>query len=212
MMSAMRLVSSLFSLLLLSGCIHIHTTRHEYTASSPPARLGGSAFRAEFLPQNEESGLALSAMVIGGATVSEVGPFLLRLHAFGTPGDQRWFEIKSLRLSGPDNFNAPMEPRGFVGRATFEPTQTPGQTRASLLLGPHLRLDEKKLPTLVLDAQVAIARRSGVSTGHLHIPLKLTKTSRGKTTYLLTEIWHDIHQRNSMDNLPQRFPPPPESP
>ncbi len=212
MMSTMRHLSLLLCLCLLSGCIHIHTTRHEYTATASPTRVGGCVFRAEFLPQSQESGLALSAMVIGGATVSEVGPFLLRLHAFGTPGDQRWFEVRSLRLSGPGNFDAPMEPRGFAGRATFEPTKTPGQTRASLLLGPHLRLDEKKLPTLVLDANIAIARRRGVSIEHLRIPLKLTKTASGKTTYILAEIWRDMHQRDSMDNLPQALPPPPESP
>jgi hypothetical protein len=111
---------------------------------APAATVGGSAFRAEFMPQGKESGIAVSAMVVGGATIAEVGPYQMRMHAFGKDGDQRWFEIKRLSLSGKDGFEAPMEPRGFEGRAAFAPTQTAGVTRASLLLGPYIRLDAKK--------------------------------------------------------------------
>ncbi len=208
----MRAILLLLCLPNLTGCIHIFTTRHEYTATSTPPSVAGSTFRAEFIPHGEESGLALSAMVIGAATVSEVSPFQLRLHAFGQPGDQRWFEIKRFRLTGPQNFNAPMEPRGFAGRAQFSPTKTTNLTRASLLLLPYLRLDEKKLPTLELIADVVVMRRGGSSSGTVRIPLKLTKTSRRQSTFLISEIYHDMRKRNSMENLPQALPPPPESP
>ncbi|HRH97453.1 MAG TPA: hypothetical protein PLB55_16045, partial [Prosthecobacter sp.] len=147
----MRRLFPLLCLLLLPSCVHLFTTRAEYTAMAPAATVGGSAFRAEFMPQGKESGIAVSAMVVGGATIAEVGPYQMRMHAFGKDGDQRWFEIKRLSLSGKDGFEAPMEPRGFEGRAEFAPTQTAGVTRASLLLGPYIRLDAKKQRDIVLE-------------------------------------------------------------
>jgi hypothetical protein len=204
----------LFSLLclLLPSCVHILTTHHEYKAASPAPSVVGSAFRAEFLPQGKESGVALSAMVVGGALVSEVGPYQVRIHAFGQEGDQRWFEINRFRLHGPDNFEAPMDPSGFVGRAEFNPTKTTGQTRASLLLGPNIHLDAKKHRTLTLEADVEVRRRSGLSRGTLRIPLALTKTKRRESIFICTEIWRDLRRRDTMDDLPEALPAAPETP
>ncbi|MBE2283536.1 MAG: hypothetical protein IAE77_08735, partial [Prosthecobacter sp.] len=207
----MRLLLALLCLLLPS-CMHVFTSRHEYLASGTAPMIGGTAFRAEFIPQQRESGAALSAMVIGGAWVSEVGPYQLRLHAFGQPGDQRWFEIKRLRLTGTDNFNAPMEPRGFAGRAEFGPTQTAGRTRASLLLGPHIYLDDQKQRSITLEAEVDILRRGGPTRGIVRIPLSLTKTGSRESIFIITELMRDLRQRDTMDDLPDALPPPPEAP
>ena len=207
----MRPLLSLLALLWLPSCVHVFTTRVEYQATAPAPTVGGAAFRAEFMPKATESGIALSAMIVGGALVSEVGPYQMRMHAFGQPGDQQWFEIKSLRLSGADKFNAVMEARGFAGRAEFKPTQTTGTTRASLLLGPYIKLDAKKQHDIVLDAEVVIMRRSGISRGSLRIPLKLTKTKRRESTNVIAEIAHDIRDRDK-PTIPAGLPPPPESP
>ncbi len=206
----MRPLLPLLCLLLLPSCVHVFTTRQEYQASSPAPSLGGSAFRAEFIPQGKESGVALSAMVVGGAMVSEIGPYQLRLHAFGQDGDQSWFEIKRLRLSSKDQFAAPMEARGFAGRAEFKPTQTAGHTRASLLLGPNISLDAKKQHDIVLDADVVVMRHSGLARGTLRIPLTLTKTKRRESIFIFSEIVSDIRHRDSMD-IPAALPPPPET-
>ncbi|MFO1482229.1 MAG: hypothetical protein U1F71_02595 [Verrucomicrobiaceae bacterium] len=207
----MRLLASLLCLLLPS-CIHIFTTRHEYTATRTAPTVGGSAFRAEFIPQDKKSSVTLSAMVVGGALVSEIGPFLLRLHAFGKPGDQRWFEIKRMRITSKDGFSAPMEPRGFVGRPDFTATKNPAVTRASLLFGPHITLDARKQHDITLELDVSVMRRSGLATGSLSIPMALTKTSRRESIFICTEIWRDLRKHETMDDLPQAFPPPPESP
>ena len=205
------LLLSCFGLLLLPSCVHVFTTHYDYQAKAPATQVAGAAFRAEFIPKGTESGIALSAMVVGGAIVSEVGPYQVRLHAFGQPGDQQWFEIKSLRLTGADNFNAPMEARGFVGRAEFKPTQTAGTTRASLLLGPYIKLDAKKQRDIVLEAEVVIMRRSGLSRSTLSIPLSLTKTKRRDSTNVVAEIMHDIRDRDK-PTIPAGLPPPPEKP
>lgn len=207
----MRPLLCLFPLLLLPSCVHVFTTRVEYQAPAQAPSVGGSAFRAEFIPEGTESGIALSAMIVGGALVSEVGPYQMRLHAFGQPGDQQWFEIKSMRLSGTDHFEAPMEARGFVGRAEFKPTQTPGTTRASLLLGPYIKLDAKKRRNIVLVADVAVMRRSGLTRGTLSIPLTLTKTKRRESTNVIKEVMHDIRDRDK-PIIPAGLPPPPEKP
>lgn len=207
----MRPLIALLCLVCLPSCVHLFTSRIEYTTTSPAPRVGGSAFRAEFIPTSADSSVALSAMVIGGAAVTEFGPYQMRLHAFGQAGDHRWFEIKRLRLSGPDQFDAPMEPRGFEGRAEFKPTQTTGSTRASLLLGPHIHLDEKKQRDIVLEADVALMRHSGMTRGTIRIPLSLSKTKRRESTFILAELWHDLRQRDSPD-IPSALPPPPESP
>lgn len=207
----MRPLLSLLALLWLPSCVHFFTTHYDYQSSTPAPTAGGSAFRVEFIPKATESGVALSAMVVGGAMVAEVGPYQMRLHAFGQPGDQQWFEIKSLRLSGADGFTAPMEPRGFTGRAEFKPTQTPGSTRASLLLGPYVSLDAQKQQDIVLDTEVLVSRRSGLSRGSLRIPLKLTKTKRRESTNVIAEIAHDIRDRDK-PTIPAGLPPPPESP
>ena len=202
---------SSLSLLLLPSCVHVFTTHYDYQAKAPAPQVAGAAFRAEFIPKGTEAGIALSAMVVGGAIVSEVGPYQVRLHAFGQPGDQQWFEIKSLRLTGTDNFNAPMEARGFAGRAAFKPTQTASITRASLLLGPYIKLDAKKQRNIVLEAEVVVMRRSGLARGTLRLPLSLTKTKRRDSTNLVTEIMHDIRDRDK-PKIPDGLPPPPERP
>ena len=207
----MRPLLSLLALLWLPSCVHVFTTRVEYKATAPAPTVGGAAFRAEFMPKAKESGIALSAMIVGGALVSEVGPYQMRMHAFGRPGDQQWFEIKSMRLSGKDHFAAPMEARGFAGRAEFKPTQTAGTSRASLLLGPYIKLDAKKQRDIVLDAEVVVMRRSGLTRGNLRIPLVLTKTKRRESTNVIAEIAHDIRDRDK-PTIPAGLPPPPESP
>jgi len=207
----MRLILALLCLWFQPSCMHVLTTRHEYAATSPAPAVGGSSFRAEFMPQAQESSAALSAMVVGGALVSEVGPYMLRLHAFGQENDQRWFEIKRLRLSGSGGFAAPMEPRGFAGRAEFKPTKTASRTRASLLLGPHIYLDARKQRSIVLEAEVAVMRRSGLSHGTFRIPLTLAKTHRHESIFICTELWHDLRHADTPD-IPEALPPPPESP
>ncbi|MDB6004843.1 MAG: hypothetical protein JWR15_1830 [Prosthecobacter sp.] len=207
----MRLLLRLLALLLLPSCVHVFTTRVEYRATAPAASVGGAAFRAEFMPKATESGLALSAMVVGGAMVAEVGPYQMRLHAFGKAEDQRWFEIKSLRLSGTEHFEAPMEARGFEGRAEFKATKTTGTTRASLLLGPYIKLDAKKQRDIVLTAEVLVMRRSGLSRGSIRIPLSLSKTRRRESTNVIAEIAHDIRDRDK-PVIPAGLPPPPEMP
>ena len=207
----MRPLLSLLVLVWLPSCVHVFTTHYDYRSSAPAPTAGGSAFRVEFIPKAKESGVALSAMIVGGALASEVGPYQMRLHAFGQPGDQQWFEIKSLSLSGKDCFNAVMESRGFTGRAEFQPTQTPGSTRASLLLGPYVSLDAKKQHDIVLNAEVVVSRRSGLARGSLPIPLALTKTKRRESNNVIAEIAHDIRDRDK-STIPAALPPPPESP
>lgn len=197
--------------LLLPACVHTYTTHYHYQGTGPAPQVGSAAFRAEFIPKTTESGVALSAMIVGGALVSEVGPYQVRLHAFGQPGDQQWFEVKSLRLTGADNFNAPMEPRGFQGRATFGPTKTATTTRATLLLGPYIKLDDRKQREITLEAEVALMRRSGLTRSTLRLPLKLTKTKRHESTNVIAEIAHDMRHRDTPD-IPAALPPPPEMP
>lgn len=197
-------------LLFLASCVHLLTTRVEYQATSPAPSVGGSTFRAEFIPQHSESGIALNAMVLGGAVIAEVGPYLVRMHAFGKEGDQRWFEIKRLRITSSNQFEAPMEERGFAGRAEFKPIKAAGLTRASLLLGPHVHLDEKRQRDIVLEADVAVMRHSGLSRGTLRIPLALSQTKRRDSTFICAELWHDMRHRDSPD-IPEALPPAPQT-
>ena len=198
-------------LALLPACIHTYTTHYDYQGTGPAPQVGGAAFRAEFIPKATESGVALSAMVVGGALVSEVGPYQVRLHAFGQPGDQQWFEIKSLRLTGADHFDAPMQPRGFLGRPEFKPTKAATTTRATLLLGPYIKLDDRTHREITLEAEVAVMRRSGLTHSTLRLPLKLTKTRRHESTNVIAEIAHDMRHRDTPD-IPAGLPPPPEAP
>ena len=206
----MRLQLLAFAPFFLSSCVHLLTTTVDYTSDSAPPVVGGSAFRAEFIPRGSESGMAVSAMVVGGATIAEVGPYQVRLHAFGSPGDQRSFRVRRFVLSSPGNFTAPMEPRGFEGSAEFQPTQDAERTRASLLLGPLFRLDERRDRDLVIEFDVEITRRSGISRGTLKIPLKQTKSRRRESEFILAELWDSSD--DTPDSIPQALPAPPESP
>lgn len=206
----MRLRHPLFCLLLLPSCVHLFTTRVEYTATGPAPFAAGSAFRAEFIPTGTESGLAVSAMVVGGASIAEVGPYQLRLHAFGKKGDQRWFRVTRLVLTSPGHFTAPMEKRGFAGQAEFTPTQTATTTRASLLMGTNIRLDEQRDREIAFEADVEIMRASGLSRSTLRIPMEQTKTKRHESQFILSEIWKDAHGTGT--DIPAGLPPPPEVP
>lgn len=198
-------------LLFLPSCLHVFIKRVEYQATAPAPSVAGAAFRAEFMPKGTQAGATLSAMVVGAAMASEVGPYQMRMHAFGKPDDQKWFEVKSLRLTSKDQFEAPMEARGFEGRAEFKPTKTPGSTRASLLIGPYIKLDAKKQRHIVLEADVAVMRRSGLSRGSIRIPLSLSKTRRHESINIIVEVAHAIRDRDK-PKMPAGLPPPPETP
>lgn len=202
----------------LSSCVHLFITHVDYqpqlTASTPGAvntTVAGARFRAEFIPQGTESGLAVSAMLVGGATVGEIGPYQVRLHGFGKTGSQASFRITRFVLTSPGNFVAPMQARGFTGVAAFEPLSTPGLTRASLLLGPSFRLDKDLDKTLLLEVDVEVRlRQGGTTTGTLRIPLQQTKTRRRESTFVVTEIWKDITTKETPPASP--LPAPPEAP
>lgn len=150
-------------------------------------------------------------MVVGGATVGEIGPYQVRLHAFGRPGAQQAFKVGRFVLTSPGQFTAPMEPRGFEGLAEFRPAATPGTTRASLLLGPRFRLDKDRDKELLLEADVQVKQSSGAWTsGTIRLPLKQAKTRRRESSFLFTEIWKDI--RGEEGPPPEALPPPPERP
>lgn len=206
----MRHALLLFCCLCLNSCVHLFITHVDYTNKGVPPVAAGSAFRAEFIPRGTESGLAVSAMLVGGATVGEIGPYQVRLHAFGKAGDQEAFRVTRFVLTSPGNFTAPMEKRGFEGVAEFEPTATPGTTRASLLLGPRFRLEKGRDKELMLEADVEVRRHGRWTSGTLHLPLLQTKTRRRESTFVVTEIVKDI--RGDDGPVPPALPPPPEQP
>lgn len=211
--------------LFMPSCVHLFITHVDYqpaglaakskpvtaeAASRGAATVADAAFRVEFIPRGMESGLALSAMVVGGATVGEIGPYQVRLHAFGKAGEQQAFRVTRFVLSSPGNFTAPMEERGFEGVAEFMPAATPGMTRASLLLGPHFRLDKDRDKELLLEADVEVRRHGRWLPGTLRLPLTQTRSRRRESAFLFTEIWKDI--RGEEGPPPEALPPAPEQP
>lgn len=196
--------------LTLTCCVHLFITHVDYATKGAAPVVAGCAFRAEFIPLGKESGLALSAMVVGGATVGEIGPYQVRLHAFGKAGDAEAFRITRFVLTSPGNFTAPMEKRGFEGLAEFAPSAAPGTTRASLLLGPRFRLDKQLDKELLLEADVEVRRHGRWTAGTLRLPLQQTKTRRRESIFVVTEIAKDI--RGDEGPVPPALPPPPEQP
>ncbi|MGV3663367.1 MAG: hypothetical protein ACO1TE_24560 [Prosthecobacter sp.] len=197
--------------LTLISCVHLFITHVDYATKGAAPVVAGSAFRAEFIPLGTESGLAVSAGVVGGATVGEIGPYQVRLHAFGKAGDQEAFRVTRFVLTSPGNFTAPMEKRGFEGEAEFEPVvASPGATRASLLLGPRFRLEQGRDKELLLEADVEVRRHGRWTRGTLRLPLQQTKTRRRESSFIVTEIVKDI--RGNEGPVPPALPPPPERP
>jgi hypothetical protein len=157
--------------------------------------------------------MTVSAMVVGGAMITENGPYQMRLHAFGKPSDQRWFRVTRFVLTVPGRLNAPMEKRGFEGQTVFQPTQTSGSTRASLLLGTNIHINEQQSDKeVVIEADVEVMRRSGLARGTIRIPMKQSKTSRSENYMLPVEIVKSIRHKEKMEDIPPALPPAPEMP
>ena len=208
-----------------TSCVHLFITHVDYRPSpqpSGPAEKGpaskgqktdtavGVRFRAEFIPLGSESGVAVSAGLVGGATVGEIGPYQVRLHGFGKTGGQQAFRLTRFILTSPGNFTAPMESRGFAGVADFGPTAHLGLSRASLLLGPHFRLEKNRDKSLLLEAGLEVRKNGRWTPGAIRLVLEQTKTRRRESLFVLTEIWKDL--RNSDELPPDPLPPPPEEP
>ena len=207
-----RILLILVSSVALSSCIYLHTTSRAYEAAGPAPEVGGAKFRAEFIPRGSEAGMTLSAMVIGGATVTETGPYQLRLHAFGKEGDQRWFRVTRFVLSVPDRPSAPMEKRGFEGQPDFEKTQAAGITRASLLFGTKIYVNaEHRDKEVTIEADVEVMGRGGLRRGTVRIPLKESKEGRSESYFIPTEIVRSFRAQTPAD-IPNALPPPPEVP
>ncbi len=200
-------------LLNLTSCLHTRTTSQAYEATEPAPSVGGARFRAEFIPRGSEAAMTVSAMVVGGAMITENGPYQMRLHAFGKPSDQRWFRVTRFVLSVPGRLNAPMEKRGFEGLTEFKPTQSPGSTRASLLLGTHIHINEQHPDKeVVVEADVELMRRSGLTRGTIRIPMKQSKTKRSENYMLPVEIVKSIRQKEKIEDITPALPPAPEMP
>ena len=206
------LLLALVSSVGLNSCIYLHTTSRAYEAAGEAPEVGGAKFRAEFIPRGSEAGMTLSAMVIGGATVTEAGPYQLRLHAFGRAADQRWFRVTRFVLSVPGRPSAPMEERGFEGQTSFEKTPNTAVTRASLLFGTKIYINtERRDKEVTIEADVEVMGREGLRRGTVRIPLKESKAGRGESYFIPTEIVRSFRAETLAD-IPDALPPAPESP
>ena len=203
---------SLFAALPLSSCIYLHTTSEVYESTGSAPVVGGAKFRAEFIPRGSEAGMTMNAMVVGGATITENGPYQLRLHGFGRKGEAQWFRVTRFVLSVPGRLNAPMEKRGFEGKAEFEATQNGDITRASLLFGTKVYINtEHRDKEVVIEADIEVFGRRGLQRGTIRIPLRQSKTSRGESYFIPAEIVKSFRAETPAD-IPNALPPPPEVP
>ncbi|MBE7494058.1 MAG: hypothetical protein HS117_03895 [Verrucomicrobiaceae bacterium] len=206
----MRLLALLLCLM-QPACIYLRSTRQTYESVTPPPEAGGALFRAEFIPRGSEASMTVTAMVVGGAAITENGPYQLRLHAFGRPGDHRWFRVTRFELRVPGRLHAPMERRAFEGQTAFEATQTAGITRASLLFGTRVFINtEHKDQEVVIEADVEVMRRRSLSRGTIRIPLRKTGTARGESLFIPTEIARSFRAQTPAD-IPAALPPAPET-
>lgn len=210
----MRLLFALLSSFFLSSCLYMRTTSQAFEATVPAPQVAGAAFRAEFIPRGSEAGMTVSAMVLGGAAITENGPYQLRLHAFGQKGDQKWFRVTRFVLTVPGRLSAPMEGKGFEGSVPFESLADGSpNTRASLLFGTrvHINTAEHRDKEVVIEADVEVMGRSGLVRGRLSIPMKRTKAARGESIFIPREIAKSFRKETPAD-IPSALPPPPEAP
>jgi hypothetical protein len=175
--------------------------------------VGGAKFRAEFIPRGSEAGVTVSAMVVGGAMITENGPYQLRLHAFGKKGEQRWFRVTRFVLTVPGRLEAPMEKRAFEGSTPFENLSASGSTRASLLFGTkiHINTADHRDEEIYVEADVEVMRRGSLVRGTIRLPMQRTKSSRGKSHFIPAEIVKSFRQETPA-SIPSALPPPPEAP
>jgi hypothetical protein len=200
-------------LLSLTSCLYLRTSRQAFETTSHAPEVGGARFRAEFIPRGSEAGVTVSAMILGGALITENGPYQLRLHAFGQKGGQSWFRVTRFVLTVPGRLNAPMEKRAFEGSAPFETTSTPDVTRASLLFGTNIYINtsEHRDKEVIIEADVEVMTRRGLSRGTIRLPMQRTKTARGENQFIPAEIVKSFSKETPAD-IPTALPPPPEAP
>jgi hypothetical protein len=210
----MRLLFALLSAFTLNSCIYTRTTSQVFEATGDAPEVGGAAFRAEFIPRGSEAGMTVSAMVLGGAAITENGPYQLRLHAFGQKSDQTSFRVTRFVLTVPGRLNAPMESKAFHGSVPFESLPNDAQnTRASLLFSTRIFINtaEKRDKEVIIEADVEVTRRSGRVRGTLRIPMKRTKSSRDESIFIPQEIARSFRGQTLAD-IPSALPPAPERP
>jgi hypothetical protein len=200
-------------LLSLTSCLYLRTTRQSFETSAPAPEVGGAKFRAEFIPRGSEAGVTVSAMVLGGAMITENGPYQLRLHAFGKKGEQNWFRVTRFVLTVPGRLKAPMEKRAFEGSAPFENTSTAGSTRASLLFGTkiHINTQDQRDKEIFVEADLTVMRRGSLVRGTIRLPMQRTKAARGESYFIPKEIVKSFRQETPA-SIPSALPPPPEAP
>lgn len=203
----------LFLIHSLSSCIYLRTTQQAFEASIPAPEVGGAKFRAEFIPRGSEAGITVSAMVVGGAMITENGPYQLRLHAFGQKGVQRWLRVTRFVLTVPGRITAPMEKRAFQGTAPFEDLSASGSTRASLLFGTKIHINTRELrdKEVMIEADVEVMGSRGLTRGTLRLPMQLTKTARGESHFIPKEIVKSFREETPA-SIPAALPPAPETP
>jgi hypothetical protein len=200
-------------LLGLTSCLHLRTTSQTFESSTPAPEVGGAKFRAEFIPRGSEASVAVSAMVLGGAAITENGPYQLRLHAFGQKGEQSGFRVTRFLLIVPGRLNAPMEKRAFEGSTPFQTISTTGHTRASLLFGTkiHINTAEHHDKEILIEADVEVMRRSRLVRGTIRLPMQRTKSSRSENHFIPAEIVKSFREETPA-SIPSALPPPPDTP
>jgi len=191
----------------------MRTTSQTFAVTTRPPEVGGAKFRAEFIPRGSEAGVTVSAMVLGGAAITENGPYQLRLHAFGQKGEQQWFRVTRFVLSVPGRINAPMEKRAFEGSMPFENLAAGGLTRASLLFGTkiHINTREHRDKEVIIEADVEVMRRGSLVRGTIRLPMQRVKSARGESHFIPAEIVKSFREETPAD-IPSSLPPAPETP
>ncbi len=112
----------------LGSCMVMRTAETGY----PPARIvqDGAAYEGALMAEGAGSALAVSAMIVGGGSVSLTGPYRPQITAYGFEGVHRRFDIRSLRIRFPDGKTHVFGPEQILGSPWFSKGDFQGEAVA----------------------------------------------------------------------------------
>lgn len=152
----------------------------------------GTAYEAMLLPEGEDGGMALSAMVVAAGAMSVHGPYRLQITAYGRQGEHLFFDIHRVRIRSATGRAFLLTAGQMGGSPVFLPGEWKGEVKAVRTARGVIPWDPKTQGAVSVEADVTVRTTAGTRSGTLRFGFEPMETVKVEAVNVAWEIKKSI--------------------
>jgi hypothetical protein len=181
-------LSFTFAAVALSSCMHVREKVQTYRPAGSQG-VGQATVSIELQPQEAEGALSLSAMVVGAARATLVGPWHLYVVAQSPTGQCKQLVINNLSMRSSRGI-ASQVPTSYLGEIRpFAVSRKKGVEQAAWKCPGQVEADFAKDTSITVDADVTIQPATGSAVRkRLSFVCTAAELKNNQTVFVPTEV------------------------